>query len=59
MAFTPNLGPGTRVGYALFGLGLIALGGYVLEVRPLFDRWAAFVAIAAGVVVAVEGAVGF
>lgn len=59
MAFTPNLGPRTRIGYALFGLGLIALGGYVLEVRPLFERWAAFVVIAAGAVIALEGAAGF
>lgn len=59
MKLIPNIGPKTRIGYVLFGVGLIALGWYALEAQRLFGPPGALVAIVAGGVVALEGIVGF
>jgi len=55
MAFTPNIGPKTRVGYLVFGAALIAAA---LLGPALRSPWP-WVLIAAGAVVMLEGAAGF
>lgn len=55
MALVPNIGPRTRAGYVAFGLALVllaALASWPSAVWPVLVG-------AFGLVVAVEGAVGF
>ncbi len=59
MAFTPNLGPNTRIAYVIFGLFWIGLGWYSLEAQRFLTPLGAWVAIVAGAVVTLEGAAGF
>ena len=59
MAFTPNLGPNTRIAYLLFGLFCVGLGWYSLEAQRFLSPLGAWTAIVAGAVVALEGAAGF
>jgi len=59
MAFTPNLGPNTRIAYVIFGLFWIGLGWYSLEAQRFLNPLGAWAAMVAGGVVALEGAAGF
>ena len=59
MAFTPNLGPNTRIAYVIFGLFWVALGWYSLEAQRFLGPLGAWVAIVAGAIVTLEGAAGF
>lgn len=55
MQFACNLSPAWRVGYVLFGLALLAVGAAVFS----WIFWLAVLLGVGGVVVAIEGAVGF
>lgn len=55
MKIIPNLGPKARLGYVLFGVGLLALA----VVAPFLESPWSFLVGAFGAIVAIEGAVGF
>lgn len=55
MAFTPNIGPRTRIVYVLTGVVLLGLAVFGPALAPSLK----YVLIAGGVLVAAEGAVGF
>jgi hypothetical protein len=55
MNFTPNIGPKTRIGYVVVGAVLVAAG----LATPLAEPPLSFVLVIGGVLVAIEGAVGF
>ena len=59
MAFTPNLGPNTRIAYVLFGLFWVVFGGYALAAERFLSPLGAWFAIVAGAIVTLEGASGF
>jgi len=57
MAFTPNIGPKTRIAYVLTGLVLLGLAVFRpgLTLAPLLM----YVLLAGGILMAAEGAIGF
>ncbi len=55
MAFTPNIGPGTRVAYVLIGAVLVGVATFGPALAPLLK----YILVVGGILVAVEGAVGF
>ncbi len=56
MAFTPNLGPITKIAYVVIGIAFVA-GGLFWTTAPA--AWVRIVLGVAGIVTVIEGAVGY
>ena len=56
MALTPNLGPITRIAYAVIGIGFVA-GGLLWTTAPA--PWVRIVLGVAGIITVIEGMAGY